>query len=174
MLLKAFLLPIAALTSFVAADGAAIVAAMTKVADQSIALNDTVASWDGNVFALLPILVDSTKLLADINAATDTAKASANLTVIEGFGVAQETTALSSIVQTTLATIVSKKDKFAELFLQVAILLELKAEKSATDSFAAAVTEKLPAALQGVAPSLIKPIDDAFDSAIASYESWSW
>jgi hypothetical protein len=172
MLLKHFLLPIAALTSLVAADGAAIVAAMTTVASQSVTLNDTVASWDGNVFALLPILIDSTKLLEDINSATSTAKSSANLTVTEGFGVAQETIALSGIVKSTLATIVSKKDKFAELFLTLAITLELKAEKKATDDFAAAVTEKLPAALQGVAPSLIKPIDDAFDSAIAAYEAW--
>jgi hypothetical protein len=98
--------------------------------------------------------------------------AGANLTATEGFAVAQETIALSSIVQTTLATIVSKKDKFADLFLQVAILLELKAEKKATDDFSGAVMEKLPSALQGVAPSLIKPIDDAFDSAIAAYEAW--
>jgi hypothetical protein len=172
MLLKSLLLPIATLVSFAAADGAAIVAAMTKVADQSITLNDTVASWNGNVFSLLPILIDSTKLLEDIYSATSTAKASANLTVTEGFEVAQETTALSTIVQSTLATIVSKKDEFADLFLQVAILLELKAEKSATDNFAAAVTEKLPAALQPVAPSLIAPIDAAFNSAIADYEAW--
>lgn len=172
MLLKSFLLPIATLVSFAAADGAAIVAAMTKVADQSVALNDTVASWNGNVFALLPILVDSTKLLEDIYSATSTAKSSANLTITEGFAVAQETSALSSIVQSTLATIVSKKDDFAHLFLQVAILLELKAEKSATDNFAATVTAKLPAELQPVAPSLIAPIDTAFNSAIADYEAW--
>jgi hypothetical protein len=172
MLLKSFLLPIAALVSFVAADGAAIVAAMTKVADKSTTLNDTVASWNGNVFDLLPILVDSTELLEDIYSATSTAKASANLTITEGFAVAQETTALSSIVQSTLATIVSKKQEFADLLLQVAILLELKAEKSATDNFAAAVTAKLPAELQPVAPSLIAPIDTAFNNAIADYEEW--
>lgn len=85
---------------------------------------------------------------------------------------AQETTALSSIVQSTLATIVSKKQEFADLLLQVAILLELKAEKSATDNFAAAVTAKLPAELQSVAPSLIAPIDTAFNNAIADYEEW--
>jgi hypothetical protein len=172
MLLKSLILPITALVGFVAADGAAIVAAMTKVADQSVTLNNTVASWDGNVFTLLPILVDSTKLLEDIYSATSTAKASANLTDLEGFGVAQETVALSSIVQSTLATIVSKKSVFAHLFLQVAILLELKAEKSATDDFSAAVTEKLPVSLQGLAPQLIAPIDTAFNNAISAYEAW--
>ena len=172
MLLKSFLLPIAMLVSFVAADGAAIVAAMTKVADQGATLNDTVASWNGNVFALLPILVDSTKLLEDIYSATSTAGSSANLTITEGFAVAQEATALSNIVQSTLATIVSKKDAFAHLFLQLAIFLELKAEKSAADNFATAVAEKLPAELQPVAPSLIAPIDTAFNSAIADYEAW--
>lgn len=171
MLLKSFLLPIASLVGFVAADGAAIVAAMTKVAHQSVTLNDTVASWNGDVFDLLPILIDSTKLLEDIHSATSTAKASANLTINEGFAVAKETTALSSIVKCTLATIVSKKGDFAHLFLQLAILLELKTEKSATDNFAAAVTEKLPAELQSVAPSLIAPIDAAFNSAIADYEA---
>lgn len=172
MLFKSLLLPISVLLSFAAADGAAIVAAMTKVADQSVSLNNTVATWNGNIFTLLPILVDSTKLLEDIYSATSTAQASANLTDLEGFGVAQETIALSGIVQSTLATIVLKKDVFADLFLQVAILLELKAEKSATDSFSAAVTEKLPVELQGLAPSLIAPIDTAFSNAISAYEAW--
>lgn len=172
MLLKYFLLPIVGLTSIVAADGAAIISAMTKVADDSVALNDTLAPWDGNIFDILNIFVESTKLLKDIDSATSTAKASANLTAAEGLAVAKETISLSSIVQSTLETVVAKKDEFADLLLQVAILLELKAEKSATDDFSTAVMAKLPQALQSAAPSLIKPIDDAFDKAIAAYEEF--
>jgi hypothetical protein len=50
------------------------------------------------------------------------------------------------------------------------ILLNLKDEKSATDKFGAAVVAKIPPALQATAQSLLAPIDDAFNSAIAAYE----
>ena len=174
MLFKKFLLPVAALAAVVIADGTAIVGAMTVVRNDTTALAKTVGDWNGNPLTILEILVQSTKLLVDINKATDTAKSSANLTLIEGITVAQATIALSSTVKSTLTTIVDKKSLFDDFFLSGAILLNLKAEKKATDDFAAAVVTKLPAALQGPAAQLIKPIDDAFNSAITAYEKFAW
>lgn len=174
MLFKNFLLPVTALAAVVIADGAAITAAMSVVSSDTTALAKTVGDWNGNPLTILEILVQSTKLLVDINKATDTAKSSANLTFTEGISVAQATLSLSSTVQSTLTTIVGKKSLFDDFFLSGAILLNLKAEKKATDDFAAAVVTKLPAALQGSAAALTKPIDDAFNSAITAYEKFAW
>ena len=174
MLFKKFLLPVTALAAVVIADGAAITAAMGVVSSDTATLAKTVGDWNGNPLTILEILVQSTKLLVDINKATDTAKSSANLTFSEGISVAQATIALSTQVQSTLTTIVGKKDQFDDYFLSGAILLNLKAEKKATDNFAAAVISKVPAPLQGAAATLIKPIDDAFNSAITAYEQFAW
>ena len=174
MLFKNFLLPVTALAAVVIADGAAITEAMSVVGNDTTALGQTVGDWTGNPLTILEILVQSTKLLVDINTATDTAKDSANLTFTEGVDVAQATLSLSNIVQSTLSTIVAKKGLFDDYFLSGAILLNLKEEKKATDDFAAAVVTKLPAALQGSAAGLTQPIDNAFNSAISAYEQSSW
>lgn len=166
------LLALLALVAIVIADGASIVAAEQTIATDTLALNDTVASWDGNPLTVLKILVESTKLLVDINAATGVAKASANLSDTEAFSVAVETQALAVDVQSTLATIVSKKHLFQIEFLQPLTLLNLKLEKAATDAFSKAVVAKVPAALAGAAASLTAPIDQAFDAAIAAFESF--
>ena len=50
-------------------------------------------------------------------------------------------------------------------------LLNLEQEQSATDKFGAAVTAKVPSAYQGLAESLIAPIDTAFNASIAAYEA---
>ena len=174
MLFKTFLLPVAALAAVVIADGAAITQAMSVVSGDTTALQKTVGDWQGNPLTILEILVQSTTLLVDINKATETAENSANLTFTEGVEVAQATISLSNVVQGTLETIVGKKGLFDDFFLSGAILLNLLAEKQATDNFASAVTAKLPEALQGSAAALTKPIDDAFNSAISAYETFSW
>ena len=174
MRLRSFILPVAALAGVVLADGAAIIQAMTVVSNDTNNLANTVGSWQGNPLTILEILVQSTKLLIDINQATSTAEASANLTFTEAIEVAQATISLSTAVQNTLNTIVGKKSLFDDFFLGGAILLNLRAEKKATDNFGAAVITKLPEALQGSAAALIKPIDDAFSSAISTYEQFSW
>jgi ABC-type transporter Mla subunit MlaD len=116
MLLKSLLLPAAALLSVVSADGAAIIAAMAKISKASTTLQNTLASWNGNLLTAILILVESTTLLLDTKEATEATHASANLTLPEGIQVAQATINLSSGVQSTLATIVSKEGQFADLF----------------------------------------------------------
>ncbi|GJC80595.1 hypothetical protein ColLi_03433 [Colletotrichum liriopes] len=153
----------------VLADGAAIVAAMDKIAVQNTELGDTVASWDGGLFGTLPIIVDSTKLLVKIKEATGVAEDSAPLNAIEAITVAQSTQKLAGGVETTLSSVVDAKSKFDRLLLSPIILLNLKQEKSATDKFSAAVVEKVPEALKGAAETLIGRIEAAFNDAIATY-----
>lgn len=83
---------------------------------------------------------------------------------------AQATQGLVSDVQSTLATIVAAKPKFAKLLLTPVILLNLVTEKDATDKFSAAVIAKVPTAQQALAKSIVAPVDTAFESAISAYE----
>jgi hypothetical protein len=167
------LLALALLASTALADGTSIVAAITTIAADTIALNDTVAALEGfDLIILGEITVQSTKLLIDIDQGTGTARASANLTFSEALDVATATQALVGDVQSTLTTIRAKKSVFQHDLVQGIILLNLLAEKSATDTFGAAVVAKLPAALQAVAGSLLAPVDSAFSATIADYEQF--
>jgi hypothetical protein len=159
------------LATSVFADGAAIVAALEKVGSDAAQLNDTVLSWPGDLLGLLPILADSTTLLADINEGTKTAEQSANLTDAESITVYSATLSLSSGVNQTLDTIVNAKPKFEALFVAApVVLLNLEEEKSATDKFSAAIISKVPTALQSIADGVVAGIDAAFDSAISDYQ----
>lgn len=135
MLLKLF--PLALLASTVLADGAAIVAAIGNIANDTLELQSTVGGWDGGLLGVLPIVAISTKLLEDINSGTQTAQSSANLTIAEVIGIVGPTLSLVSDVQSALATVIAAKGKFASLFLAPIIKIDLELEKSATDKFSA-------------------------------------
>ncbi|KAF2197245.1 hypothetical protein GQ43DRAFT_466559 [Delitschia confertaspora ATCC 74209] len=163
---------IGALLPFAMADGAAIVNAMKDIETQTIALNTTVAAFNGNPLKVVDILLKSTSLLTTIKKGTKIAKDSASLTDLEALGLAGETQSLASIVSSSLTTIVSKKKVFQKDLLQPAIYLTLKQQKEVSDKFSTVVVSKVPEALRGVAQSLVDPIDVAFDAAIAEYKKF--
>lgn len=167
MLLKLF--PLALLASTVLADGASILEAIGKIANDTLQLNSTVASWSGDVLGTLPIIAVSTALLADINSGTQTAEASANLTMADTLDVAQATITLVADVQSALGTLIAAREKFIRLLLAPVIEIDLQLEKSATDKFSAAVISKVPATYQGFAEIIVAPVDIAFDYAIGNY-----
>lgn len=170
MLPTKILLSVALLARSVLADGAAIVSALQTITADTIQLNETVSSWNGGLLGTLPIIVQSTALLEAINNGTKVAEASANLTLLEAFAVAEATLTLAADVNQTLATIEAARPKFDDLLLGPVILLNLELEKSATDKFGAAVSEKVPSDLQSTAAGLVAEIDAGFDVAIAAYE----
>lgn len=140
-------------------DGAAILESISAITNSTIALNDTVGAWHGDLLGSLPIIVYSTELLANINNGVVTAKASANLTLDETVSVAGATLALASDVNSTLSTIIAAKAKFDELLLGAVIWGNLELEKAATDKFSAAVIEKVPEAFQAAALTITAPIE---------------
>jgi len=166
------LLPLAALATSVLADGASITAALDTISSATTKLNSSITSFrsDGDPLKLLPVIVESTTLLYDINTSTKTAKASANLTTDEALAVAGATLTLASAVESSLDNIVAGKSLFADELVGPIIYLNLEQLKSATDQFSAAVVSKVPTALQAVAESIIAPIDAAFTSAIAAFK----
>ncbi|RFU32854.1 hypothetical protein B7463_g3526, partial [Scytalidium lignicola] len=168
MLLK--FLSLALLATPILADGAAVVNAIDSITNKTLQLNTTVSSWHGDLLGALPIVTQSTELLAVINSGTKTAQKSANFTVIEVITIAGVTETLVTDVLSALDTIQAAKPKFSKLLLDPAILLNLVLEKEATDKFQAAVIAKVPAALQSIAEQLVAPVDPAFSSAITDYE----
>jgi hypothetical protein len=116
--------------------------------------------------------VNSQTVLNDINEGTTIATDSANLTLSETVAVASATAKLSLVVQSTLNTLLLAKSKFDKLLVVSPIVLyNLKQQQTATNEFGAAVTAKVPTAYQGLAASLLKPIQTAFNTTITAYEA---
>ncbi|KAF7954771.1 uncharacterized protein EAE97_000030 [Botrytis byssoidea] len=164
------ILPVFFLASKVLCDGQAIVDAISEISNTTTSLNQTVSSWSGSLLTSFPIVTLSAKLLIDINTGTWVASSSANLTLIETITIATATQNLVTVVEGTLETIESAKPKFDKLLFSPLILLNLVEEKSATDSFSAKIIEKIPAAFQETARTIVAPVDTAFDAAIAHYK----
>jgi hypothetical protein len=167
-----FFLFLASLLGLALADGAAIIEAMKEVVADTVTLNSTVASYNGELLVLIKILGHNTHLLKSIKEGTKVAEESEPLEPLEALGVAQETQALVGAVQSSLSTIVSKKPVFKKRLLQPAILLTLKTQQSVSADFSAAIIEKVPAELQEVAEQLVAPVDQAFEAAIAEYKKF--
>lgn len=164
------LAPLALLASTVAADGAAITDAIDGINTATVQLGSEVTAWDGGLLSALPIIVTSTELLADINNATETTKASAPLNALEALTVAIAVNTLSGNVNSTISAIIARKPDFDRLLLGPVILLNLETEKSATDKLGAALADKVPADLKTAAQTLQATIDGYFDTGIQAYK----
>lgn len=153
----------------VLADGAAIVDAISAIQNATLDLSSTVGSWDGGILGALPIIGDSTSLLATIKQGAATAEQSANLTDLEGISVGLGTIALVTDVNTTLTTLLAAKPKFDKALLSPVVLLNLELEKSASADFSDAVLSKLPASLVSTGQTLADEITASFDEAISVF-----
>lgn len=165
-----FVAPLAFLASTVAADGQAIADAVGVINTVTLELQSKVTSWKGDLLGALPITVVSAELLADINNATKTAKASAPLDALEALTVAIAVNNLSGSVNQTIAAIVARRPQFDKLLLRPVILLNLELEKDATDKLGAALADKVPAELKPAAQQLQATIDGYFDTGIQAYK----
>lgn len=95
----------------------------------------------------------------------------------ETIDIAGAVQSLTTVIQKALSDIIAAKTKFDKLLIvSPTVLANLKEEKKATDAFGSAITDKVPAALQEIAKSLLQPIDDAFTKAISAYggSGWGW
>lgn len=122
------------------ADGASISAALGVISADTTTLNKTVASWPGDLLGALPITIQSTTVLTDINKATSIAQDSAALNDTETLAIAVTTADLITDTNSTLTEIIAAKPKFDKLLLGPIIYLTLASEKDASGKLSAAIT----------------------------------
>ena len=154
-----------------------VIEGLSKVANATIALNQTVASYPGGVAGTLDaltILGDSLSLVADINSVTALAKQSVNFTSTESEEVAVAFIDLLPSVESSLTTIDEKKADFETGLLGIGSLTPLvlglvKQIKSSADDLGAAITAKLTAEWAAEAPTILAEVNAAFDTTIEDY-----
>ncbi|KAL2133075.1 hypothetical protein VTI74DRAFT_2979 [Chaetomium olivicolor] len=158
-----------ALASHALADGKAIVTALTTVDETTIKLGNAVNKWKGDIFGTLPIVAESTTLLVQVKKGQKVAEESEPLDFYATLDVATATNKLVTSVNTTLSALIAKKHNFDKLLMSPLIFVNLELQKHATTDMSKAIIEKVPAQLQDLAKSLVKPIDDSFEKAIDAF-----
>lgn len=164
------LAPVAILASTVAADAASIQTALDTINLSTLKLKNYVDTWNGKLLTVIPIVSESTSLLANIKRGTKTAEASEELDTLGALGVGEKTSNLATTVNQTITAIITSKPKFDKLLLSPTILLNLKLEKKATEELNDVIVSKIPELFQDFARSLSAPIIDSFDEAIETYK----
>jgi hypothetical protein len=161
-------------------DAASVLTGIQKIANATITLNTTVASYPGGIegtITAVEILADSLAVINAIVSTTNDAKHSANFTDAESESIAEAFVgSLVPVVESSLTTIESKKADFEDGLLGIASLTSLvetilKELKSDSDDLGSAITAKLTSIWASVAPLIVAQIDDAFDTAITAYAS---
>ncbi|OAA66949.1 Cell wall galactomannoprotein [Niveomyces insectorum RCEF 264] len=158
-----------ALPGCAVASGATIVQALNNVNTKTQSLEQTVQSWSGDLLGSLSIVAESASVLQAICAGRDAAQASAELTVDEALSIATAVETLATTVNATMTAIIDAHAKFADILEAPVVLLDLKAQKSASDAMSSAIVAKVPASLQAIAQSLVAPIDESFALAIDAF-----
>ncbi|KAK0721654.1 hydrophobic surface binding protein A-domain-containing protein, partial [Lasiosphaeria miniovina] len=136
------------------------------VDNSTLNLQSNIAGWKGDLLGTLPIISESTALLASINKGTKLAKASTAVDFLGAIGVALATVSLATSVNTSLTAVIAAKHKFDKLKLSPVILVDLDLQKKATTDMSNASAAQVPADLKDLAATLVEPIFAAFDKAI--------
>ncbi|RMZ79680.1 hypothetical protein DV738_g3245, partial [Chaetothyriales sp. CBS 135597] len=160
-------------------DQASITNAITEISNNLIELNNTVTEFYPSVpgtITAIKVAALAGDLKHTIDHGTNIVSQSEVLTQEESLPVAFAVINLSNEVFSSLNNIVSKKWAFDDAILGFAsasplVKLLLQALRSSTQEFGTTLTSKLDASLQGVAPTILTNIDNAFAAAIAAYST---
>ena len=156
-----------------------IIACLTTISTQLIAMNDTLNQFQGGfngTLLALQIQSEASTLLNNINDATIVAKQSAVFDDSDSATIAFSVVSLSKSIYDILNNLVRKKPVFDTAILGIAsaswlVESDMKSLKNGTDMFAQSLSLKFDSAVQYVAPLVVAGIDFHFNQAIASYAS---
>ncbi|KAK2599139.1 hypothetical protein QQS21_005400 [Conoideocrella luteorostrata] len=144
--------------------------ALIKINKDIGSLDNTIKSWDGQLFSAIPILLQSWGLEGTIKDAAKTASASTPLNFDETLVIADSTADVAISAHTILANMVATKPKFDKIIVGSlfahGILKNLRQE---TTTLATAIISKVPAELQPIAKELVGGIDADFAAAVQAY-----
>lgn len=154
-----------------------VVAAVEKISTQTTTLNSTVAGYSGGIEGTITAIKVETEAIClntDLREAVHTVSKLGNFTDAESQDIALSFINLVPTVNSTLATIVSKKDEFDDGLLGVASLsflvkYNLETEKELSVKLGDEVKGRLTPDFASVAPLVLGQIKEAFTHAIQAY-----
>lgn len=157
----------------------AIISSLTTITNDLTKINDTLNGFDGGILGTvtaLQIQGDSDQLVKDINQATKVVNATDPLNDSDSLSISSAVLNLEPTIFSVLSNLVAHHSTFetALLGLLSATWLvedDLKSQKTSTDALGAAITAKLSAEFQSIAPVIIQQIDSHFESAIKTFSS---
>lgn len=142
---------------------------LASISDGLAKLGGDIGSWNGDVVAAAGLLTEAQDLLAIIEKATPSVKATAALPLTEAVNILKPANQVVKQTQATIDAMIAKKAGFAKADLASVVKDTISKFKTAAAALVAEVKVKLPDNVKAVAGSIAKQIDAAIDKGIAAY-----
>jgi len=153
--------------SLVARDLQTIQGVIQQASNQVGALKQAIDSFSGDSG---PLTSANDKLLSILSDGTSKVQATSDLSQTDALGLTQPVQALADAVDSTVTDLVGKKDAIVSAGQGGTILKALQDQKSGSDALSAAITSKVPQALQSIAAQLSGQISTSLDRGIAAFQ----
>jgi len=153
--------------SLVLRDLATIQGVLSQVSQQVDKLSTAVKSFSGDPG---PLSSANDQLISILKDGTSKVSGTSALTQNEALSVTSSVQQLNTSVADAVDALIAKKSDFVSANAGGIILQDLQAQKSGSDALAAAITSKVPTALQGVAAQLSGDIGKSLDRGIAAFQ----
>ncbi|KAH2763279.1 Cell wall mannoprotein 1 [Aspergillus fumigatus] len=144
------------------------VGVISDISAQTSALASAVSSYNGGD----PSAVKSAseKLVSTINSGVDTVKSGPALSTADALALTSPVQDLTKQVEGVIDDLISKKDKFVAANAGGTVYEDLKAQYTAADSLAKAISAKVPESLSDIAAQLSAGITAAIQKGIDAYK----
>lgn len=152
--------------------GSDIIGAVNQVNDGVKNLDSAVENvTSADLTAFLAVNTAASDLTTTIQSAQATVEGAQPLGLVGSLGVELASNSLVKSVQKLSNDLISIKSFASEAGVQATVLSTLQGQKTTSDAFAAALTDKVPSLLRPIAGISTKEIDEALDKAIDAYSS---
>lgn len=149
-------------------DAAPVESVIAAIGDKTDALASAINSWSGG--STSPVEDASASLISTIKSGVETVNSNGDLTSSDALALTSPVQDLTKKVESTIDSLVGKKDEIVAAGAGGLVLESLKAQYSAADSLAQAISAKVPSALSDLAAELSSGITSAIQKGIDAYK----
>jgi len=142
---------------------------ITTIEGKVSSLDTTVKAYNGgsDVSALQSA---SDGIVSATNSGVSTVKGSADLSETDALGLTSPVQTLTTDIQTSVNDLISKKPQLEAACQGAKVLADLQQQKTAAAALSAAITSKVPTALQSIASQLSAGITEAIQKGIDAFQ----
>jgi hypothetical protein len=148
---------------------ATIVESLHAIEQATVALDKSLASWDGAVTSSFPILSASGRLLADLKARTEIARTSSEQTSAEGQECAKAVRKLLGSLEAVIDSTVAAREKAHPIIIRPVVLQLVKALRGAAADLSLVIVQQSPADMRAVMEALGRAVDEVFEVGVRAY-----
>lgn len=154
------------------ADADSIVAAINKISNTTATLGGTVLAYNGHLYDLVSIEMQTIAVARSIKDGTATAAKSGNLSLEDAFVVKGAAEDMVVNVNATMDALIEFEPQFRKAMAKPVVYMHMSSLRKLSAKFTTVVVAISPDFGKSIAEELGKQIDEAFQSAINVYKPY--